>query len=257
MVRAELCSHVTALYHCQCLLPPCPRGLTTEDGKGAGSEKTGTATGTGTKAVTQEVQGQGDIAILDADETVVHVAPGEVCQLWIDCPESNLAHCWVDKRDHDRDRDYKGSRRDDRRDYDRDRDDRRPDRRGDRKSERKYERMDEKRDHYTPERIAPRDKDIRPKEPSRHGEPKRPQEPRSDVQYAVRGQSPKSELFLVHPVMDAQSAVPDDVPAPTSSKSVLDPDTPIEDGEEMDATTAEDEPMMAMMGLTGFGSTKV
>jgi xanthine/uracil/vitamin C permease (AzgA family) len=57
--------------------------------------------------------------------------------------------------------------------------------------------------------------------------------------------------------MDTQSGVPDDVPVPTSSKSILDPDTPIEDSEEMDATTAEDESMMAAMGLAGFGSTKV
>lgn len=117
--------------------------------------------------------------------------------------------------------------------------------------------MDERRDHYTPERVAPRDKDIRPKEPLRHGEPKRPQETRSDVQLTVRGQSPKSMLFLVQPVIDTQFRVPDDVPPPTSSGSVLDPDTLIEDGEEMEATTAEDESMMAMMGLTGFGSTKV
>jgi U4/U6.U5 tri-snRNP-associated protein 3 len=30
----------------------------------------------------------------------------------------------------------------------------------------------------------------------------------------------------------------------------------VEDGEEMEVTTAEDESMMAMMGLAGFGSTK-
>ena len=51
--------------------------------------------------------------------------------------------------------------------------------------------------------------------------------------------------------------VPDDIPAATSSKPTLDPDTPAEDGEEMDVITAEDESMMATMGLTGFGSTKV
>jgi hypothetical protein len=79
MVRAESYSHVTILH--RCLLPRCPRGLTTEDGNGAGNEKTetGTATGTGTRIVTQEVQGQGDIAMLDADGIVAHVAPGEVC----------------------------------------------------------------------------------------------------------------------------------------------------------------------------------
>ena len=56
--------------------------------------------------------------------------------------------------------------------------------------------------------------------------------------------------------MATQFGVTDDVPVPTSSKSILDldPDAPIE---EMDATTAEDESMMAMMGLKGFGSTKV
>ena len=59
--------------------------------------------------------------------------------------------------------------------------------------------------------------------------------------------------------MATQFGVTDDVPVPTSSKSILDldPDAPIEDSEEMDATTAEDESMMAMMGLKGFGSTKV
>lgn len=116
--------------------------------------------------------------------------------------------------------------------------------------------MDERREHHSPERITPRDKDIRPKEPSRHGEAKRPQEARSDVQFIVRGQSPKSESFLTPPAMDTQFGMPDDVPVPTSSKSILDPDTPIEENE-MNATTAEDESMMAMMGLTGFGSTKV
>ncbi|KAH0827137.1 hypothetical protein J3R83DRAFT_4825 [Lanmaoa asiatica] len=144
-----------------------------------------------------------------------------------------------DRRDHDKDRDYKSSRRDDRHDYDRDRDDRRPDRKEDRKSERKSERKDERRDHYTPERTTSRDKIVRSKEPPRLGEPQRPQDTRSDVQFVVRTQSPKH-----------------DVPVPTSSKPILDPDTPVEEGEEMDVTTAEDESMTAMMGLTGFGSTK-
>ena len=44
---------------------------------------------------------------------------------------------------------------------------------------------------------------------------------------------------------------------PTSSKPIIDPDTPVEEGEEMNVTTVEDESMMAMMGLAGFGSTKV
>lgn len=74
MVGAESCSHVTILHH-RCLLPRCPRGLTTEDENGAGNEKTGT----GKKIGTQEVRGQGDIMVLDADGPVDHEVPGEVC----------------------------------------------------------------------------------------------------------------------------------------------------------------------------------
>ena len=61
--------------------------------------------------------------------------------------------------------------------------------------------MDERREHHTPEQ---RDKDIRPKEPSRHGEPRRLQEARSDVQFAVRTESSKCESFLTPPVMGTQ-----------------------------------------------------
>ncbi|KAG9318724.1 hypothetical protein JVU11DRAFT_823 [Chiua virens] len=141
-----------------------------------------------------------------------------------------------DRRDYDRDREYKSSRRDDRRDYDRDRDDRRLDRKDDKKNERKPERKDEGQDHYTPERTAPRDKGLRDMEPSHQGEPPPPQEARSE---AVRIEVPKY-----------------DMPAPSSSKPNLDADTPVEEGEEMDVRTAEDESMMSMMGLGGFGSTK-
>lgn len=117
--------------------------------------------------------------------------------------------------------------------------------------------MDERRDRYTPERTTHRDKDIPTKEPPRHGEPKRPQEVRSDAQSAVRTESPQRESFLACPAMNTQFGVSGDVSAPSSSKPNLDPDTPVEDGEEMEVTTAEDESMMAMMGLAGFGSTKV
>lgn len=59
------------------------------------------------------------------------------------------------------------------------------------------------------------------------------------------------------PVINIQSCIPDAFSAPIPSKPVLDPDTPAEEGEEMDVTTVEEESMAAMMGLTGFGSTKV
>ena len=49
--------------------------------------------------------------------------------------------------------------------------------------------------------------------------------------------------------------------APSSSRPNLDPDAPEEvdgeEGEEMEATTQDDEAMMAMMGMSGFGTTKV
>lgn len=46
----------------------------------------------------------------------------------------------------------------------------------------------------------------------------------------------------------------------TNSRLNLDPDAPDdvgEEGEEMDATNDDDAAMMAMMGLSGFGTTKV
>lgn len=157
--------------------------------------ETGNATGTRTKTATQEAHGQVDIAKLDADGIAVHEVLLEgVCYLY---PRSNVSHVRTDRRDHDRDRNYKSSRKDDRRDYEH-RDDRRSDRKEERKSERKPEKKDERRGHYTPEQVTSRAKDGRSNEPSRHGEPQRTPEVRSDVQSAVRTESPSREWFLVH-----------------------------------------------------------
>lgn len=54
-------------------------------------------------------------------------------------------------------------------------------------------------------------------------------------------------LFLM-PVIDPVK------PQPGSSRLV---DDEQEEGEEMDVTTEDDAAMMAMMGMSGFGSTKV
>lgn len=54
-------------------------------------------------------------------------------------------------------------------------------------------------------------------------------------------------LFLM-PVIDSVK------PQPGSSRLV---DDEQEEGEEMDVTTEDDAAMMAMMGMSGFGSTKV
>lgn len=64
-------------------------------------------------------------------------------------------------------------------------------------------------------------------------------------------------MISCSPVINIKSCIPDAFSAPTSSKPVLDTDTPAEEGEEMDVTTVEEESMAAMMGLRGFGSTKV
>jgi hypothetical protein len=48
---------------------------------------------------------------------------------------------------------------------------------------------------------------------------------------------------------------------PSNSRPNLDPDSPVEDGEDRDAMATNEEEddgaMMAMMGLSGFGTTKV
>ncbi|KAG1905933.1 uncharacterized protein F5891DRAFT_1138833 [Suillus fuscotomentosus] len=137
-----------------------------------------------------------------------------------------------DRRDHDRDyrdRDYKSSRRED---HDRDsrRDDRRP------------ERRDERREPPT------RDKEPRHKDP---------QNQRDHRQQVGRHDS---ERVLEKP---SQARTPPPVPSadagPSSSQKRpnLDPDAlSEEEGEAMDAANADEEAMMAAMGLQGFGTTK-
>ncbi|KAH7889461.1 hypothetical protein F5I97DRAFT_1923997 [Phlebopus sp. FC_14] len=139
-----------------------------------------------------------------------------------------------DRYDHDRnrdkERDYKGSRRDDRRDYDLD-DRRRHAKRDERRSERRMDR----RDRDAQERGILRDQDTRGKDStaSRHRE-----EP-SDGEHAPgRMHSPPTQ------------------PATAASSLKLDKDAVSEEGEEMDATNDDADAMMAMMGLTGFSSTK-
>ncbi|KAG2158341.1 uncharacterized protein EDB93DRAFT_1120950 [Suillus bovinus] len=135
-----------------------------------------------------------------------------------------------DRRDHARDyrdRDYKSSRRED---YDRDsrRDDRRP------------ERRDEMREPPT------RDKELRHKDAQNQRE-NRQQVGRHDAERV-------SEKPL-------QAKTPPPAPStdtgPSSSRRPnLDPDALSEEGEAMDTTNADEEAMMAAMGLTGFGTTK-
>ncbi|KAG1756557.1 uncharacterized protein EDB91DRAFT_1076549 [Suillus paluster] len=136
-----------------------------------------------------------------------------------------------DRQDHDshhRDRDYKSSRRED---YDRDsrRDDRRPDRR------------DERREPTTRDK-EPRDKDLGHqrdhRQPvGRHDAERLPEKP-SQARTPPPG-----------PSTDAG-------PSSSQRRPNLDPDAQSEEGETMDATDADEEAMMAAMGLKGFGTTK-
>ncbi|KAF9566297.1 DUF1777-domain-containing protein [Agrocybe pediades] len=131
-------------------------------------------------------------------------------------------------------RDRDGDRRGDRRDKDYRRDDRRDDRRSDRD-------RDRERDRRTDER--PRDRDNDRRDPSRRDEKEREGDSRADK--SVREPENKD---TVPPPREAPSGRPN-----------LDPDAPDHAGESeepMDAENDDDAAMMALMGVTGFGSTK-
>ncbi|KAI6150180.1 hypothetical protein EDD17DRAFT_1765820 [Pisolithus thermaeus] len=134
-------------------------------------------------------------------------------------------------REKDRDRDHKSTRRDERRDYDRD--DRRADRRED---ERRVSRRDGKRDHESPEKVPMKDLDGRSKDaaPAQRVAPQHQDEHPNREPVPERMQSP--QLPLSKPDHDSNDAP--------------------EEGEEMEVSTADEEAMMAIMGLSGFGSTK-
>lgn len=136
-----------------------------------------------------------------------------------------------DRIDYDRDRDHRSSRRDERRDYDRD------DRRADRKEdERRGGRRDGGRDHEVPEKVSTKDSDGRSKDaaPAQRVAPQHQDEHLNRELVPERKQSP--QVSISKPDRDSN-------------------DTP-EEGEEMEVSTADEEAMMATMGLSGFGSTK-
>ncbi|KAG2144750.1 hypothetical protein BD769DRAFT_1567008 [Suillus cothurnatus] len=136
-----------------------------------------------------------------------------------------------DRRDHDRnyrDKDYKSSRRED---YDRDsrRDDRRP------------ERHDERREPPT------RDKEPRHKDP---------QNQRDHRQQVSRHDAERVSEKLSQARTPPPAPAADAGPSFSQKRPNLDPDALSEEGEAMDATNADEEGMMAAMGLKGFGTTK-
>ncbi|KAL4067855.1 hypothetical protein J3A83DRAFT_4374201 [Scleroderma citrinum] len=134
-----------------------------------------------------------------------------------------------DRAEHDRergkDRDHKSSKRDDRRDRDRD------DRKSDPRDERRSSKRDDRHGHETPDRGSTNDADARTKGTTHRA---RHQDEHDAELASEQMQSPQASM----------------------SKQDLDLNAGPEEGEEMDVTNADDEAMMAAMGLSGFGSTK-
>ncbi|OAX43528.1 hypothetical protein K503DRAFT_796207 [Rhizopogon vinicolor AM-OR11-026] len=177
------------------------------------------------EAVELEVNG---IAV--ADEPVGPAVQGGVSRSFMSATYAAYP-TYTDRRDYDRDhkdRDYKSSRKED---YDRDgrRDDRRP------------ERRDDRREPTT------RDKDQRDKDPG-YQRDHRQQVGRHD---ADRVPEKPSKARTPPPGSSADAG-----PSSSQRRPNLDPDAASEEGEAMDATNADEEAMMAAMGLAGFGSTK-
>lgn len=140
-------------------------------------------------------------------------------------------------RDRDRDRDRERDRRDERRRRDDDRD-------------RDRDRRDDKRDLSHKERNQdsshrPRDEDVRSSQTLKAAMPTN-----------VPG-SPHLDYVLLYMLIRSYDLT-DTTSKPVISRPNLDPDAPDEEeGEAMDAENEDDAAMMAMMGMSGFGSTKV
>ncbi|KAI0807527.1 hypothetical protein C8Q74DRAFT_71616 [Fomes fomentarius] len=144
-----------------------------------------------------------------------------------------------DRRPPDR-RDPYGRDRDD----DRRRDDRRDDRRRDDRDRKDHDRdRDGRREPLPPRGDINRERDRHDRDRDRDGRPT------EQVSKPPLGGQPDRQ----------QSSTSTRDPEPSASRSRQDSEVPIdgaEEGEAMDATNDDDAAMMAMMGMTGFGTTK-
>ncbi|PCH38029.1 DUF1777-domain-containing protein [Wolfiporia cocos MD-104 SS10] len=148
-------------------------------------------------------------------------------------------------------------RRPDRRDYARDRErDRRDDRRRDDRDRRDHDRERERDGKKDP---PPRDKDRdRGRERERDSERPRERDARPGEHPPERDARPESSRAAAEPDRSRPAPAPaseEPPPARPRQDSEMLVDGP-EEGEEMDAANEDDADMMAMMGLSGFGSTK-
>jgi hypothetical protein len=172
--------------------------------------------------------------------TVVVLVVAEVCP--ISTIYVALTYTFADRRDYGRD----DRRRDNRRDYDRERD--RDGRRG-------YDRdRDGRRDHHDDSRDVPR-RDGREREDTVDREARSAKH--DDGPPPRTGACPCS--FSLHARLIGYVTAPTEPPA-TKARMNLDPDAPEpgeEEGEAMEAVGDDDAAMMAMMGMSGFGTTKV
>lgn len=250
--------------------PPCPHDQATDDAKEVGKGTIETETETeieieDTAVVVMvlpevaevEVVALG-IGIVGAGRTVVlgvhhqeeMTESGEVVQvslfiLYILCV---LIFYAIDRRDYNRDDDRRDRREDtrrgERRDYDRD-DRRDHDRDGTREKERRRD------GHHRGDR--PREPDSKLEKGRAEEREMRDQSPRQSA-----SNCPSKLIYLL--TSHESEAVAPAPSAPSTSRPNLDPDAPDdmgEDGEEMDVVNEEDAAMASIMGLSGFGTTKV
>ena len=201
-----------------------------------------------------------DLTGVKVEEGLVgHIVRTEILkEIWIEIDEEgqvcrpNLrlyirTYYLIDKRD----RDYRRDRPDDRRGDprgDRERDRRGDDRRRDRGDDRRELPRRDDRDGSTREDRKLREYESKGHAPSKDSGP--------------AGKERSTALSFLHFLISTFLPYPDPPKATSSSQSRpnLDPDAPDlpnEDGEAVDDTNDGDAAMMALMGLSNFGSTKV
>ncbi len=226
------------------LQTPCLHDTTTGGATGAGNETTETKAGIGIETETETetvIRGAGAAAPAARDDQACTTNPHFLLQ---------PLNCATDRRDYGRDRD------EDRRDRD-SRDSRRRDERDRRDAPRRDGEKD--RDRYE------RDKRDGEKSRAAEHEAERVAERGTRVDSESRetvkaSQSHGESLFVIIPRLinvSMRYVWPFIALSSTSSPRPHDDAGEPEEGEAMEAVNDEDEAMMAMMGLTGFGSTKV
>jgi U4/U6.U5 tri-snRNP-associated protein 3 len=153
----------------------------------------------------------------------------------------------ADRRDYGRDEDRRDRAKDaPRRDWRGDRDGKRPEHRDERRNEPGDERRDTRKLDEVPE-----DRDAESRKVDRPRDVDKVKAAIEDTRMKEPSPHPGTWRFVIRSLRLTQP----DIELPPTARPNLDPDA--EEGETMDATNGDDEAMMAIMGLSGFGTTKV